>query len=53
MADPGFEKVFFDAPFHEVVVDGGFGGGFVEGDGFVVVGVEGGEVGGFKVEFVC
>ena len=52
MADAGFEEVIFDGPFHQVVGDAGAGDFFVVGDGFVVVCLEGGEVGDFEEEFV-
>lgn len=52
MADAGFEEVVFDRPFHEVVVDGGFGDFFVVFGRLVVVARDGGEVGDFEEELV-
>ena len=52
VADAGFEEVVFHGPFHQIVGDAGAGDFFVVGDGFVVVGFEGGEVGDFEEEFV-
>ena len=52
MAEAGFQEVFFHRPSHEVVVDRALRDALVVGDGFVVVGLERGDVGEFEVEFV-
>lgn len=52
MADSCFEEVVFYGPFHQLVADGRAGYFFVVFDRFVVVALEGGEIGDFEVEFV-
>lgn len=49
MAEPGFEEVVFDGPFHDVVGNGCRRDAVVVGDCFVVVGFEGGDICDFKV----
>lgn len=52
MADSCFQEVVLHGPFHQLVADGRPGYFFVVFDRFVVVALEGGEVGDFEVEFV-
>lgn len=52
MAYAALQEVILHGPFHQVAVDGRLGDLFVVLNRFVVVALEGGEVGDFEVEFV-
>jgi hypothetical protein len=52
MAYAGLQEVILHGPFHQVAVDGRLGDLLVVLNPFIVVALEGGEVGDFEVELI-
>jgi hypothetical protein len=53
MAKPGLEKIILDGPFHQTVVDGRTANALVVLNSLIVITFQRGQIGSFKVMFVC